>query len=865
MSKFVLHEFQLKQFCTALLLVQIFLFSSFLINGQTNVFAELNGSPMMNTTGWNLTGNAGVGDTPGDIDNFNNELILTTAVGTWQSGAVFWNTPIDLSVCTKWTAEFEFRIWEGSGADGLAFCFLDVPPTGFVSGSGVGIPATANGLKVVLDPFDNCGGPNPELQIFSGSGYDECAAGIVKVDNSMGNLNFLRSNAYQTAKITYDNGIVELYLNNTLYLTSNAPANFTGYMGFTSSTGGLNDTHSIRNVVIFTEQATSDAGPDFVICDGQSIQVGSTNNPLYSYNWINGQGFNSTTISDPLVTIGNTGNIPIYDTLVVETSLAANPGVCPTTDTMIVTIAPHYNQTINVTQCGGSYQWNGTTYQNSGVYTNQFVSSFGCDSIVTLNLTINLVPTVTVTDTTICEGEQAILTAFGAQDYTWNGVQGVANTYSASPLTTTVYEVIGINSNGCADTTYATVNVNPAPVLQISSFPDTICAGDSSVISIVGAATYVWNGAGVSNQSGSTISVFPNQTEIYDVIGTDAIGCSATWQYTIVVVSPPVISITGLLSNICEGDSLTLNASGANLFEWIGPGITNPNANPQLINPQQTSTFEIVGTIGGCTDSLQIDVNVWSAPELNLQLPDVFCAGESDTIIVTGADSYVWSPVVNEISPGVGLIDPTSSTQYTISGTDLNGCSSNISGLVEVLYLPVASFISSENELDLFLSTNVFFSNQSENASYYHWDFGDNNSSSEVNPLHTYPDQNTGDYLVTLFAFNNLGCYDSTMQWIRVEEGIIYHVPNTFTPNEDERNNVFLALFTGGFDAFNFEMVVYNRWGQEVFSSNDVLAGWDGTYQGQTVPEGTYSWMIRFKAKNNDEKKVLHGHVNLIR
>ena len=119
-------------------------------NSQTYVFAELNGSPNLNTNGWNLNGNAFVGDTPGDTDNFLDELILTNAWNT-QSGGVFYSTPIDPSICSNWTVEFEYRIWGGSAADGIAFSFLDVPPTGFVSGGGCGIPGSANGLKVVLD------------------------------------------------------------------------------------------------------------------------------------------------------------------------------------------------------------------------------------------------------------------------------------------------------------------------------------------------------------------------------------------------------------------------------------------------------------------------------------------------------------------------------------------------------------------------------------------------------------------------------------------------------------------------------------------------------------------------------------------
>ena len=174
---------------------------------QNFVFGQLTGSPNMITTGWNLTGNAQIGDTPGDADAFSNELILTNNSPT-QSGGVFYNTPINLNACQTWTVEFQYRIWGGNKADGLAFCFIDVPPAGFVLGGGIGIPGTANGLKIVIDTYDNCGqgGTNPEVQIFNGIGYSECIpATTPKIQNSGVSLNYLRSTNYQPVKITYNN------------------------------------------------------------------------------------------------------------------------------------------------------------------------------------------------------------------------------------------------------------------------------------------------------------------------------------------------------------------------------------------------------------------------------------------------------------------------------------------------------------------------------------------------------------------------------------------------------------------------------------------------------------------------------------
>jgi len=124
--------------------------------GQKYIFAQLTGTPM-NTSGWTMHGGAYIGNITGAADS---ELIVcpltpsNTGVGQKRgsSGSVFYNQPINLSRCNKWIAEFDFRMYDGDGADGLAFCFLDVPPAGYVIGGGLGVPTTANGLRFVSQP-----------------------------------------------------------------------------------------------------------------------------------------------------------------------------------------------------------------------------------------------------------------------------------------------------------------------------------------------------------------------------------------------------------------------------------------------------------------------------------------------------------------------------------------------------------------------------------------------------------------------------------------------------------------------------------------------------------------------------------------
>lgn len=100
-----------------------------------------------------------------------------------------------------------------------------------------------------------------------------------------------------------------------------------------------------------------------------------------------------------------------------------------------------------------------------------------------------------------------------------------------------------------------------------------------------------------------------------------------------------------------------------------------------------------------------------------------------------------------------------------------------------------------------------------------------------------------------------------------IEMDLVYYVPNSFTPDGDELNNTFKPVFTAGFDPYNYNMKIYNRWGELIFESKDVDYGWDGAYMGAKglCQEGTYIWVIEFKLLNKDVHKRINGHTTLIR
>ncbi len=580
------------------------------ISAQTLVFAELTGSPNVLTTGWNLTGATYSGDTGGDADAFSDEIILTNAVNT-SSGGIFYNQSIDLSTCYQWKVEFDFRMWEGSAADGIAFCFLDVPPTGFVSGGGVGIPAASNGVYVILDTYDNGCGTNPEIQIYQGTGYNECGPGMI---NRATNMNFLRSSNYQTCRVEYNSGLISVFVNNTLYLTGNYNASFVGYMGFTASTGGSTDKHSIKNVRIYADIAEANAGSDVTICSGGTAQLGSASNATYTYNWT-GLDLSSTSISNPTVTLTNNTGVPITQTYYLQTTLTALPSSCPDADQVIVTVNPIPLVPTNVAICNGqTYNFQGQAYSNTGVYTVMTTDAQGCQTNNQLTLTVNPNLSSSVNES-ICQGSSI---SFNGQNYSSAG---------SFPITLT-------SLTGCDSIVTLNLTVNPAPVTQLN---ESICAGNSFTFgnqnltqsgqysqilqTIVGCDsvvnlnlvvnpvltsiqnTTICQGESISffGQSLSTAGLYSNTLQTVN-------GCDSIVNLNLLVnpvPSIPIISNNGPVE--CPGDLVTLSASSSvnAQFVWSGPqNFNSTNASVTFTVPLQAmGNYSVSAELNGCSSS----------------------------------------------------------------------------------------------------------------------------------------------------------------------------------------------------------------------------------------------------------------------
>ena len=119
-------------------------------------------------------------------------------------------------------------------------------------------------------------------------------------------------------------------------------------------------------------------------------------------------------------------------------------------------------------------------------------------------------------------------------------------------------------------------------------------------------------------------------------------------------------------------------------------------------------------------------------------------------------------------------------------------------------------------------------------------------------------------FSIQLLSETNIGCSDSLSLSATVRDNVALYVPNTFTPDGEEYNTIFLPIFSTGFIPNNYQLIIYNRWGEEIFQTSNYLIGWDGYLNFQLCPNGIYNYRISYERKDGEAPNVVMGHVNLL-
>jgi len=456
--------------------------------------------------------------------------------------------------------------------------------------------------------------------------------------------------------------------------------------------------------------------------------------------------------------------------------------------------------------------------------------------------------------------------------YLWSA--GGFTSQQITNLTNGIYTVTVTDGNGCKKIVAVTLTQPSLLSLRVSSDP-VICDGQSATV-IAGAYggtapyQYFWN-TGYGNNS---YTVSPDSTTSYSVYAIDNNGCAVPAQTVTVYVNPELFAFVAMGDTICKGDAavVTCIASGGNGGPYTYTWTNNPSGTPQItVHPDSTTTYQVTVS-DGCTVAPAIAAATVHVNELpNLQftpnpgegcvpLTVAFQNGSNNSV------QYIW-----HFGDGSQSVSNTPSHTYTMSGvydvsleaTSAEGCKEIllIPDAITVHELPVAEFDYSPYPADM-LNMSIEFSNHSVGGLTYFWDFGDGvGTSNAIHPEYLYSD--SGTYNVMLVATSQYGCLDTTYGEVIINGVVTLYVPNSFTPNDDGRND-FFTYYGEGIVSANLQ--IFNRWGDVVYKdASKAFAKWDGRAQdGKECQQGVYVYLIKAKDINGTDHEVT-GTVNLVR
>ena len=457
----------------------------------------------------------------------------------------------------------------------------------------------------------------------------------------------------------------------------------------------------------------------------------------------------------------------------------------------------------------------------------------------------------------ICPGEAYQLNATGGSIYAWSPSQFLDDSTIANPTAilyqTTDFTVIVEDSCGI-DTISITVPVYN-DVSSIS--PDTsVCIGNSAFLSATGGGTYTWTPSTYLNDP--TIAnpiATPDQPITYDVEITSPNGCVFSESVSVGVFYDPPQPVIPDSINVCAGTSTTITVSGADTYFWTpNVDISSQAGATVTITPQNSMFYycEFTNACGFARDSIFIDVVIAQIDAFN---DTIICPGQVAQLSATGGVTYGWMPSnsLNTSNASMVYANPTNPTVYTVTAIDQNGCFGSDSVFVDLHPTP---FIQTNGTVYAIQGEPVQLTAVTTTSGSVTWYPTEFLSCVVCENTFANPDENF-TYVASYIDAN--GCFAADTVNI-VYDPIIY-IPNTFTPDGNEFNSTFKASVL---NSSAFEMDIYNRWGELIYTVESIDDFWDGTYKGIMSQDGTYTW----KAKVTDLEGINHiyvGHVNLLR
>lgn len=678
--------------------------------------------------------------------------------------------------------------------------------------------------------------------------------------------------------------------------------------------GACNGSGLVSNFQFFINdepQPLSVPGYDTEVCLGASVELvpeisGGYGN--YTYQWSTNQTSETITVSPQVsttyfLTVGDTCGLPPINTQFLVDVLVFDP---------LAVIINEGNQLLNcgqqvfltATASGGNgpytYSWYnqaGTTFNgtgnglwynaNSGAGTLfvRAIDQCGLEVVNSIQITLNvpaLLVSVPAQQSVPCSSPFTVsASASGGQPgytYSWsyNGVIAPGQTSSTYNGNTNVPGnlVVTVNDN-CTQSTSAVVSITIDSPPILIALPDSVFGTCATVFNFTptvtqgsGGFTYQWTQNGntlgsQANQSFNTPVSTNVQLQVNDV-------CSAVAFHSIAVEinNPPVFVDLGpdrfascldntLLVPVVSG------GSGGNTFSWSVNGTTQANGPSYTIQTYTTVDVTVVTTDAcGATASDVVTIHIPDIPVILETAPDTsICLFGSAQLWAQasggeGIFTYFW-PHSGATTNSIVLSELVFSGLYTVTATDQ--CGKSATEEISVIVRPINAGFTVDQLSETEFEFTAVPSPPCSDCTYI-WDFGDGQSA--MGPFVSHRYDGLSNYTIYHTAVNGIGCTDITSYNILFPP--LLYVPSAFTPNGDGINDGFLVVVSGARD---FELQIFNRWGDKVFESTDPTQAWMGDDRGRGsyfVPDGVYNYVVRVRGYNGDAIEKT-GQVTIIR
>jgi gliding motility-associated-like protein len=477
-------------------------------------------------------------------------------------------------------------------------------------------------------------------------------------------------------------------------------------------------------------------------------------------------------------------------------------------------------------------------------------------TLINIDTTNNSLTISNITTPAICtanNGTATLNVIGGTAAYTYNWLPNVSTTSIATGLAPANYKIIVSDINGCVDSQTIVITNSPGNVLLLVTPTNITCNGSNngSINSIISGAanpiSYLW-----LPNFGSTSNLNNLDTGMYQLIITDANGCKDT--ATSAITEPALLQTnytsTNATCNSSNG-SISLNSTGGNSpYSYLGIG----NAiNSSITNNLLSATY-IVQTTDGNNCKVLDTIIITSSIDIqaNAQIIADTCSknkGKAMIAILQGTApyNYSWVGLSNNTANASGL---SGNNNYQVIITDGKGCKDTLT-----LAIPVLGLFNINLGLNTTICEGEIMEFNLPGYNNYLW--------SDGSTLPNFKVSKAGDYFVSVQ--NNFGCSASDTINITPYCVDVVQFPNAFSPNNDDVDDIFLALTNSPLALINFSLKIYNRWGQLVFSSASALQGWDGKFQSISQPIGTYIYIATYLFKGSSQVVTIKNNLTLIR